>query len=196
MKRTFYNIRKSFLRNAIFAFAICGVAPVYAQDAEDGQSGEAAVARPATPKPEKYQLMEVKGKIFAAVTKSPLAGVQLQMLGSNRYTAMSEEDGSFTIKVPVFATSLYVYSPEFSSQQVAIGNGKEEIEVYMLSDKFRPMYDNSTTITAKKSFSSSKSSNLGATCVRSSVQLRLRWATPCSCVVSTPSTPTPSRSSS
>ena len=128
MKRTFYNIRKSFLRNAIFAFAICGVAPVYAQDAEDGQSGEAAVARPATPKPEKYQLMEVKGKIFDAVTKSPLAGVQLQMLGSNRYTAMSEEDGSFTIKVPVFATSLYVYSPEFSSQQVAIGNGKEEKE--------------------------------------------------------------------
>ena len=160
MEFPFYSIRKSFLRNAIFAFVVCGAAPVYAQDAAEGQTEQAAAQRPAKPKPEKYQLMEVKGKVYDAVTKSPLAGVQLQMLGNNRYTAMSEDDGSFTIKVPVFATSLYVFSPEYSSQQVAIGNGKEGIEVYMLSDKFRPMYENGTTITAKRSFSASKSSNL------------------------------------
>lgn len=161
MKRTFYNIQKSFLRNAIFAFVVCGVTPIYAQDAEDAPTAAAEVAaRPAKPAPEKYQLMEVRGKIYDAVTKGPLAGVQLQMLGNNRYTAMSEDDGSFVIKVPVFATSLYVHTPEFSAQQVGIGNGKEELEIYMLSDKFNPMYDNTTTITAKKSFTATKTSNM------------------------------------
>lgn len=154
MKSTLYNIRRSFFRNALCAIAVGVAAPVCAQEAED-----APVARPVKPAPEKYELMEVKGHVYDVVSKAPLSGIQFQMLGSDRYTAMSDEDGSFVIKVPTFATSLYVHSPEYVSQQVAIDT-KGEMEVYMLSDLFRPMYDETTTLTAQRSFTSQKPTNL------------------------------------
>ncbi len=162
MKKALYNIRKSFLRNAICVMVVGCAVPVYAQDIEydEEDNEEIFMTRPVKLTPEKYELVEVKGKIYDEVSKSPLAGIQLKMLGNDRYTAMSEEDGSFVIRVPVFATSLYVYAPEFLSQQVAIGDGKKELSIYMISDNFRPMYEDGTSITAKRSFTAQKSSNL------------------------------------
>lgn len=155
MESTIFNIRKSFLRNAICVMMMGAVLPVAAQDDMDDPEGNVvAVAR--KPAVEKYQLMTVKGKVVDEATKAPLGGIQIQMLGNSKYTAMSDDDGTFAINVPVFATSLYVYSEEFLSQQVAIGDGKEEVLVYMLSDKYGKMYDKSTTITASRSITSEK----------------------------------------
>ena len=50
--------------------------------------------------------------------------------------------------MPTFATSLYVHSPEFLSQQVGIGRGDAPLRIEMLSDKFRTMYDKTTRVEA------------------------------------------------
>jgi TonB-linked SusC/RagA family outer membrane protein len=106
-----------------------------------------------------YKMMEIKGAVIDATTKKPLGGIQIKTLNNNLYTTMSDEDGSFTIKVPEFATSLYIYAPEFLSQQVAIQKGKS-INVEMLSDKFSPMYNNGTEITAKKQMIENKTTSI------------------------------------
>ena len=64
----------------------------------------------------------------------------IQALGDANYTAMTEENGEFVIKVPTFATSLYVHSPEYLSQHVGLGRQGAPVHIEMLSDKFRPMY--------------------------------------------------------
>lgn len=160
MESTILNIRKSFLRNALCVLMMGTATQAFAQyDETDALSGDDAteVKTPARPVAvEKYQLMTVKGKVLDEATKTPLGGIQLQMLGNNNYTAMSDDDGTFTIKVPVFATSLYVHTPEYLSQQVAIGDGSKELVIYMLSDKYAKMYDNSTNITASRSITSEK----------------------------------------
>ncbi|MBR2018213.1 MAG: SusC/RagA family TonB-linked outer membrane protein [Prevotella sp.] len=138
------------LRFAICALALglC-VAPTLAQDAD--------VAKPAKRvKADKYPTMTIKGVVLDQASKAPLAGIQLQALGHQRYTAMTDEKGEFTIKVPTFTTSLYVYAPEFLSQQVAVNSNEEgqNIRILMLSDKFEKMYDQTTTITAENGFES------------------------------------------
>ncbi len=138
------------LRFAICALALglC-VAPTLAQDAD--------VAKPAKRvKADKYPTMTIKGVVLDQASKAPLAGIQLQALGHQRYTAMTDEKGEFTIKVPTFITSLYVYAPEFLSQQVAVNSNEEgqNIRILMLSDKFEKMYDQTTTITAENGFES------------------------------------------
>lgn len=159
MESTIFKIRKSFFRNALCVVMMGVAMPVFAQyDDTDNQEEQTAkeVKRPAKQAEEKYQLMTVMGVVYDEATKAPLGGIQIQMLGNSRYTAMSEDDGKFTISLPVFATSLYVHSPEFLSQQVAIGDGSEDLSIYMLSDKYAPMYDKGTNITASKSITSEK----------------------------------------
>ncbi len=95
-----------------------------------------------------YRMVEVTGTIVDAATGKPLAGVQVQTLGDRRFTAMTEENGTFKMQVPAFATSLYVFTAEYASVQVPIGRDRK-VSVKMLSDKFNPMYGKGTTITAQ-----------------------------------------------
>ena len=122
--------------------------PVLAQD-DDTDSEEIKVVK----KEKKavlptYPTKEIKGICVDAATKAPLSGIMVQALGHANYTAMTEDNGEFVIKVPVFATALYVHTPQYLSQQVAIGNDGKQLRIEMLADKFRPMYTTQTDITA------------------------------------------------
>ena len=147
-----------FLRNTLCLLMFALAAPVYAQDVFDDEEEETeAVKRPARKEvKEKYELHEVNGVVFDLATKAPLAGVQVRALGNTRYAAMTTEDGKFTIKVPAFVTSLFVHAPEYADQQVAVS---EEIAIYMLRDKFRPMYDEATHYTAARSVKIERDNN-------------------------------------
>lgn len=90
----------------------------------------------------------VKGTVYDAVTKKPLAGVQVQALGDRRYTAMTDAKGAFTIKVPSFATSLYVHTSQYLSQQVPLGK-KADLRIELISDRFAAMYGNATELKAQ-----------------------------------------------
>ena len=94
------------------------------------------------------------GVVVDQVSKKPLAGIQLKVLGYDRYSAMTGADGKFSIKVPEFATTLFVHSPSFMSQQVAINakDTEKEIKVLMMQEKFRPMYSEGTIYTAQAGF--------------------------------------------
>ena len=124
---------------------------VYAQDntADDEDLVVAVKKKPETKVPD-YPTMEIKGICVDAVNKAPLEGIMIRTLNDSHYTAMSEEDGSFTIKVPLFATALYVHAPQYLSQQVGLGGPDAFVRIEMLPDKFRTMYEDGTNITASQ----------------------------------------------
>ena len=107
------------------------------------------------------QLKTLKGTIIDQVSKTPLAGIQLQALGNLRYTAMTDEKGEFTIKVPAHVTSLYVHADAFMSQQVSVAgmDSTQNVRIEMLSDAFLPMYGKKTDITAKNEFTSTQTAS-------------------------------------
>ena len=123
-------------------------ATTFAQDydSDDDESKKTSVKK--TVKVPSYPLTEVKGVCLDAATKAPLSGIMIKALGYDNYTAMSDEQGCFTIKVPTYATSLYAHAPEYLSQQVALGTDKEIICIQMLADKFLPMYERTTKVGA------------------------------------------------
>ena len=100
------------------------------------------------------QMKTLKGKVVDHASKTPLAGIQLQALGNKRYTAMTGDDGMFTIKVPAHITSLYVHSDAYLSQQVGVAayDSTQTISIEMLSDQFLPLYGKGTNITASREF--------------------------------------------
>ena len=160
MKRTitiFNDCQTRGLRLLVCTLALAFSVPaVYAQtdDEEEEEEVETSIKQPtrAAQKQANYPMMTLKGKVTDVATKSPLAGVQLRSLGNEHYTAMTEEDGTFVIKVPTFTTSLYVFAPQYMSQQVAVvaGDSTQTIAVKMLSDKFAAMYGTGTNYTARR----------------------------------------------
>jgi len=130
-------------------------AAVYAQfEEEEEEEVENGIKQPDRSKirQDNYPTVILKGKVIDQATGNALSGIQLRALGFDRYTAMTEEDGTFAIKVPVFTTALYVFSPEYLSQQVPVqaGDSTQTVLVKMLSDKFAKMYDAGTDYTARR----------------------------------------------
>lgn len=126
----------------------------FAQDEEEEYGEEDAPKMVASglrkPVGDKVAVTTFKGKAVDMATGKPLPGVQIQMLGDARYSAMSGEDGGFAIKVPEYARALYAHTPGFISQQVALpADTTMAMTVRMLCDKFRPMYSENTEYTAK-----------------------------------------------
>ena len=94
-----------------------------------------------------YPMQTVKGTITDNATGKPLGGVRVQALGYEKYSVLTEEEGTYTIEVPQFVHSLYLYVPGYLPQQVAIKNGRD-INASMLSDAFNGYFTDGTEITA------------------------------------------------
>lgn len=155
MKNIIDILQKSGLRLTLCALAI-GFAPqAFAQDELGDEEETEAVKKPKRVVPTvKYPTVTIKGTVLDMASKKPLAGVQLQALGYNRYTAMTDDNGQFAISVPTFTTSLYVHSPQYLSQQVTVvaGDSTQQVKVLMLSDQFKSMYTTGTNYVATNSF--------------------------------------------
>lgn len=157
MKRKYINnIQKHGLRLSLCAISL-GLCPTaFAQSENEGDEVEMTIKKPTRERvvKDKFATTMLHGVVVDQVSKKPLAGIQLKVLGYDRYSAMTGADGKFTIKVPEFATTLFVHSPSFMSQQVAINakDSEKDIQVFMMQEKFRPMYTEGTTYTAQAGF--------------------------------------------
>ena len=145
-----YSIHKGM--RFLFCTLLISVSTTAFAQEEAEQEAVAKVRERAAKVVKKHPTKEIFGMVFDEATNAPLNGVQIQALGNKNYAAMTDDEGYFSIKVPSFVTSLYVFSPGYLSQQVAIDPDDTEnpIRVKMLSDKFYDMYDNGTHYTATK----------------------------------------------
>jgi len=134
------------LRACKFALAatICfaGALPAMAQDEEDTDT--VVVEAPAKKKEKKpikqYPMMEVSGRVTDAATGEGLAGVQIHAYNNALYTAMTGEDGSYTIKVPTFVTSLSARVEGYNINRTALNGRNENVDIKLFTDKYDADY--------------------------------------------------------
>ena len=156
MKSTIFNPWQTASRRLLVCVLTLGFCTLPSMAQSEGEEEEEAVET-AIKQPKRnvqqanYPVVTVHGIVTEQATGKPLSGIQLQAVGNVRYTAMTEEDGTFSIRVPEFATALYVHAPEFLPQQVGIvaGDSTQRLSIRMLKDKFLPMYGKGTDYTAK-----------------------------------------------
>lgn len=156
MRTNIFNVLQTYIKRvAVCTLVLTLPITTYAQIDDDDQEEVETTIKPAKRsevKQKNYPTMVVKGLITDLSTGKPLAGIQLRALHSARYTAMTDENGAFTIQVPTFTTALYVHAPQFLAQQVAIKaeDDGQQVTIKMLSDKFLSMYGTETTYTAQR----------------------------------------------
>ena len=155
MKKTSNTILHSNLRRGLcFAMLSCVCfSTTFAQTETEGDDAQVVKVynkrKAEKEKAEKqYPMQTVSGVITDNATGKPLGGVRIQALGYEKYSVLTEEDGSYSIQVPNFASALYLYVPGYTPQQVSINKG-QKVNASMLSDSFKSFYTNGTTITSK-----------------------------------------------
>lgn len=142
MKNNIYNkFSHQLLKSALCMTMIAGSVAVYAQTEV---AGGKKVIKARTVEAPTFEMMTVTGRVIDAATKEPMAGVKIQVLGNSRFSTLTEEDGSYTFPVPVFASALYVYAPDYAPVQVAVGNGMD-VNVELMSDQVKAFYSDSNT---------------------------------------------------
>ena len=93
------------------------------------------------------ELEEIVGEVVDAATKEPLAGVRVEALGNNRYTAMTKADGTFSIKLPKHVVSLYVSTPGYESVIIK-ARQKSDISIALYDEKFSSYVKNGFDVTS------------------------------------------------
>lgn len=172
-----YN-SSNILRVCKYGFAamvfFMGALPVAAQDEVDTEEvAEEVVEKPKKPaKPvKKYPTIEIKGKVVDAVTGEPLAGAQLQAYNNRNYTAMTDENGEYTINVPKFVTSLAVRLEGYNLVQTSLNGRTQGVDVSLYSDSYLTDYKSKTT--ASKSVDTEGFDNSTAITIDQEIQNRL-----------------------
>src|SRR3954466_16207370 len=80
----------------------------------------------------------VKGVVTEASTGKPLRGIRATY--KSTYAAISDSNGTFTIKVPSLSVTILLEGEGFQSKEVAI-HGESSIKASLYEDTFNSFYD-------------------------------------------------------
>mgnify|MGYP002624719753 CR=1 FL=1 len=120
---------------------------VYAQDdLDDEEAEQEVVARKAAPKQKVYETRMVKGRVVDAATQQPISGAIVRAAEIDGYSVLTEDDGSFELKVPVFTSSLFVTSPDYNPVKIGLQNGEQQKSVQLYSANFAAEYSPRTNV--------------------------------------------------
>ena len=127
------------LRAGFCLFMLSSACALPAQAAETATNDSVAAA-PVAKKAnaDKYVMREISGTVLDAATKEPMPGVRVQALDNRLYTAMTDENGKYTLRAPEFVTALYVSCPDYNPVQLPIKAATGQ-DVQLYSNKIAPI---------------------------------------------------------
>ena len=131
------------------------------------QEEAAAPADTAAAKPAKVvknvPTRTVSGKVYSVNTKTPLGGAIVSVSGYDGYSVLTGEDGSYELKIPLYASSLTVKAPDYGTVRVSLNNSSLVRDVVLQSTAVSAKYDaddNIRNIDVAKDFDFSPSLNI------------------------------------
>ena len=84
----------------------------------------------------------VTGQVVDAATKQPLVGVIVAAYDNDKYSAMTDEEGRYTLKVPDYVSSVQMRIDGYNFQQCAIADGVAN--GYLYNEAFTECYKRKT----------------------------------------------------
>ena len=145
----------------LFGLALLTAFPlgVYAQD-EDEEGGEVEmVAKRKVIERKQYDLRTITGHVIDAATGQPLSGAMVRSMGIDGYSALTEDDGTYTVKVPTFVTSVYVNMPDFNPVVLGLIEEEGQKTVKLYPATFKAEYTQQTNVLGDQTATDMKYTN-------------------------------------
>lgn len=120
------------------ALLMAGTLGGYAQ--EEAAADTVTAARPASPIKKNVKTRPVSGRVFAVTSGTPLGGALVSVSGYDGYSTLTEEDGTYKLDVPEYATALKITAPDYNTVRVGINQSGKLRDVTMYSNAMRSAY--------------------------------------------------------
>jgi TonB-linked SusC/RagA family outer membrane protein len=131
---------------------------VSAQD-DDTEEGTETQVRGFAIKQKKYETRDIAGRVVNAATHEPVSGAIIHAAEIEGYSTLSEDDGSFVLKVPVFATALYVVTPDFNPVRMGLTKDSLQRTIMLYPTTFDAEYSAQTNVRSDASANDFKYTN-------------------------------------
>lgn len=127
----------------IFCLALFMVAPLSLSAQTDDE--EAVEEEPATVihirKTKKQEpTRTISGRVISQVGHTPLVGVLVQSIAGDGYSTLTEEDGTFSMEVPLYSSAVTVTIPGYNMVRVGLNKSGQLRDIVMQSDAARALY--------------------------------------------------------
>ncbi len=117
-----------------FLLTFAGVGQTQAQESTD------SVRAQRTTQEAKESTRPVEGRVIAGADNVPLAGVMVKTMGIDGYSTLTQEDGTFKLDVPLYATSLEISAPGYNTVRVGLTKGCILKDISLHSDVMNGFY--------------------------------------------------------
>lgn len=94
----------------------------------------------------------LSGRVVDAATGEPLAGVRVEAYGNHRYTSMTDDQGKYQLKVPVWVSSVTMKVDGYNLQQTPVGKDANKVDAKLYTSAFGADYQAQTTASTAKGF--------------------------------------------
>ena len=101
-------------------------------------------------KMKKYDTRTVKGTVIDAATGAPLSGAIVKAAGVEGYSALTDDNGNYEVKVPLFSSALEVTTPDYNKVKMGLTADEQQKTVKLLSVKFGADYSDDENILGTK----------------------------------------------
>ena len=119
------------------AFPVC----VSAQDDDTEEEEVEAVIRVMKKKQKQYDTRAISGRVLNATTGQPISGAIVKADGIEGYSVLTEDDGTYELKVPLFTSSLYISTPDFNPVRLGLQEAVAQRVVRLYPSTFTPEFD-------------------------------------------------------
>ena len=120
---------------------------VMAQDDDsDDEEGTETSVRAIQPKQHQYATRSIKGIVLDAATKEPVAGAIVRAAEIDGYSVLTEDDGTYELKLPVFATAITIVSPDYNTLRIGLQKSETQKTAMLYSTLFAPEYSVQTNV--------------------------------------------------
>ena len=126
----------------LMAFPLCAVA----QDEDTEEEEEVVQVKRVVRVQKHYETRTVKGYVFDAASQKPVSGAIVRAADIDGYSVLTDDDGSYSLKLPLFSTSLYISSPDHNPVKIGLSKDEAQKSVNLYPSAFTAEYGVQTNV--------------------------------------------------
>ncbi len=126
----------------LMAFPLC----VVAQDEDTEEEEEVVQTKRVVRVQKHYETRTVKGFVFDAATGQPVSGAIVRASEIDGYSVLTDDDGSYSLKLPLFSTGIYVSSPDHNPVKQGLSRDSEQKAVKLYPKTFKAEFTQQTNV--------------------------------------------------
>ena len=128
-------------RYILFGLSLLMAFPVCVSAQEDTEEAVETAVRVVKKKQKQYETRTISGRVLNATTHQPISGAIVTADGIDGYSVLTEDNGSYELKVPLFTTSVFVTSPDFNPIRMGIQADQAQYDVILYPAAFQADYE-------------------------------------------------------